>query len=902
VRVFPAKVTTILILAALPVHAGVVVEQIEGLNTLNTNEYAPIDFQGNATVTETSGIFSGITFHAVDPNADTGTYSGHAYAVGQEMYGTGAAGNLFVTDVYSADADSFIPGVVQPQSATSSTAPLPGHFSSGVQVVNNSYVDNENSNLETLRRWDFMIQRDNVTFVAAAAIDTGQLAGAYLDWSAYNSLAVSSDQTSFSPTGSPGKAHADVWYVGEASFATGTVSGFAAGLYGNAQAAGQAAAQNDVMIRSLLMTGADKVNYSRQTANNLSGDWGAGEADFSNSLAALQGGQESIQSLGNTGAVTGVLATSPKGWGFGPVQAGGQSVVMFHSSGGITGITASMNWDVTSSSTATTLDTTDAGVIFPQLDLELRPLISSGGQYQLGASLGDATLQSDASNDNVQYLYSTSALPAGNYAFVITGDPSLTPNVGFSYIVNTNATTTQWAQSVGGSWNSSANWSNGIPNGPGAQANFLTTPTGLTIPGSIALNGNQTVGEITFNDTQSYAIVPGTGGALTIDDTGDAGGVYPSISAISGNQSISVPVSLAAGLNVNVNTGSILNINGNLTGVGGLIVGGQGTLNLSGIDNYGDTNVTGGTLAVYGVVLSNNVTVAASANLNVNGSLSPSAALTADGSVKFGANSGDTVVARTLGSLSIGSGGTVALAANANSNRTVLVTGALTIAGTSADWTGKLDLNDNDMIVQNGNLTNIVSQIKEGFNASGGYWNGAGGIVSTSAATATNFLTTLGAIQNDNGDGTPLYGSGAPYGLFDGQNPGEAAVLVKYTYYGDADLNGVVDGRDYSRIDIGFREHLTGWVNGDFNYDGVVDGSDYSLIDNAYNFQGANLSALAMEMTAAPASSIDASVPEPGSLCLLGGGFAAGMWRRGGRTKLRHRTEYGNLWRANPAR
>ena len=60
-------------------------------------------------------------------------------------------------------------------------------------------------------------------------------------------------------------------------------------------------------------------------------------------------------------------------------------------------------------------------------------------------------------------------------------------------------------------------------------------------------------------------------------------------------------------------------------------------------------------------------------------------------------------------------------------------------------------------------------------------------------------------------------------------------VLVKYTYYGDADLNGSVNGADYAQIDHGFGAHLTGWSNGDFNYDGVVDGSDYSLIDNTFN-------------------------------------------------------------------
>ena len=62
-------------------------------------------------------------------------------------------------------------------------------------------------------------------------------------------------------------------------------------------------------------------------------------------------------------------------------------------------------------------------------------------------------------------------------------------------------------------------------------------------------------------------------------------------------------------------------------------------------------------------------------------------------------------------------------------------------------------------------------------------------------------------------------------------------VLVKYTYYGDADLSGTVTSADYILIDNGFNNHSTGWHNGDFNYDGVVNGDDYTLIDNAYNTQ-----------------------------------------------------------------
>jgi len=91
-------------------------------------------------------------------------------------------------------------------------------------------------------------------------------------------------------------------------------------------------------------------------------------------------------------------------------------------------------------------------------------------------------------------------------------------------------------------------------------------------------------------------------------------------------------------------------------------------------------------------------------------------------------------------------------------------------------------------------------------------------------------------------------------------------VLVKYTYYGDANLDGIVDGSDYSRIDNAFLTDqsnataATGWGNGDFNYDGVTNGSDYTLIDNAFNSQGASLAA-ALAANGVPTITAEVAAP-----------------------------------------
>ena len=117
----------------------------------------------------------------------------------------------------------------------------------------------------------------------------------------------------------------------------------------------------------------------------------------------------------------------------------------------------------------------------------------------------------------------------------------------------------------------------------------------------------------------------------------------------------------------------------------------------------------------------------------------------------------------------------------------------------------------------------MTALLKSGFNSGGGYWDGPGIDSSFAANPAVNggYLTSLGVASGVTG------GNGA-----------STTEMMKYTYYGDADLSGTVDGTDYNQIDTHNGQSGVGWQNGDFNYDGVVDASDYTLIDNAFNLQG----------------------------------------------------------------
>ncbi len=280
--------------------------------------------------------------------------------------------------------------------------------------------------------------------------------------------------------------------------------------------------------------------------------------------------------------------------------------------------------------------------------------------------------------------------------------------------------------------------------------------------------------------------------------------------------------------------------NYNFSGAG--IIGGGGglTMNVSGsvsISNtgpnaWGNTTVNGGTL-----------------NLGSQGALPVNQTLTIA--------SGASVVASNH------SGGA--------STITVLQVNGLANSGT-------IDLTNNDLVIHATSgltLAQVTAQVTAGYN--GGAWNGTGAAITSSfaanPATNQNYLTAVGVA------------TGLTSSNFENQGLTVASsdIVVKYTYYGDANLDGGVDGSDYTLIDNGFNNHFTGWQNGDFNYDGVVDGSDYTLIDNAYNTQGASLGTNAANLIASATAQIaggSTAVPEPTTLGLLGIGAVGLIGRR----------------------
>jgi len=90
--------------------------------------------------------------------------------------------------------------------------------------------------------------------------------------------------------------------------------------------------------------------------------------------------------------------------------------------------------------------------------------------------------------------------------------------------------------------------------------------------------------------------------------------------------------------------------------------------------------------------------------------------------------------------------------------------------------------------------------------------------------------------------------------VFAGQTVHGADVLVKYTYDGDANLDGKINVDDYGKIDFNIALGSNGWINGDFNYDGKINVDDYGIIDFNVGIQGPPVSSASTSPSPSPTS------------------------------------------------
>jgi hypothetical protein len=292
------------------------------------------------------------------------------------------------------------------------------------------------------------------------------------------------------------------------------------------------------------------------------------------------------------------------------------------------------------------------------------------------------------------------------------------------------------------------------------------------------------------------------------------------------------------GVNQNWNNGSVPTI-----GVAGAAV------------TFNDTNNGQYAVTLNSTVSPSSVTVDNSAGnyvISGTGKIADAGAFT-----KSGADTLTLGVGLTASSLSI-TGGTLKLATNTTLGSGT-VTSNVTIGALLITGAGVLDLTNNHIIINYGSsdpISTIVGYIKSGYN--GGAWNGPG-IDSSAAAGNTRYGVGF-ADSADQGNPVRL-----PTGTLE----------VKYTLYGDVNLDGVVNGTDFGILAANFGTQVSAWDQGDFNYDGVVNGSDFGAL--AGNF-GQEASGAAIVLPSSDWQALDAfaaangllaDVPEPASIGII---------------------------------
>jgi autotransporter-associated beta strand protein len=246
----------------------------------------------------------------------------------------------------------------------------------------------------------------------------------------------------------------------------------------------------------------------------------------------------------------------------------------------------------------------------------------------------------------------------------------------------------QWASATGGDWSTGTNWTGGVPNAIGAEANFAGN---LASADTVNLDIAPTVGTIKFDNANKYTI----GGTYTLTLATSSGNA--SIQVDTGSHEIAAPVTLGSDLAANI-AGDLLTISGPMDGPYGVTKTGAGKLEINGTATYtGTTHV-------------------------VNGELSLGAA-------------------QTLGAVVIDSSALVTLTDGATQ------ISSLEIAGGSSAPEAKLDIMSNALIIDYSGsespLAEIEALIIKGYN--GGDWAGNG---ITSSVLFDITAEAIGVIDN----------------------------------------------------------------------------------------------------------------------------------------------------------
>jgi hypothetical protein len=423
-----------------------------------------------------------------------------------------------------------------------------------------------------------------------------------------------------------------------------------------------------------------------------------------------------------------------------------------------------------------------------------------------------------------------------------------------------------------------------------SQTSLNNTTTIDIQPGGVLAGSNLTnnslitgAGTVTTS-IGNYATIQPSGGVLTFTQAVNNSGT---VTLPSGGEGLfdnftynPGTVSLAGGT-FNNNSESLNNV-GTIAGYGVLQTGtltNNATVALAGQTSIfsavtnastGLIHLSGNSLTVFNNALTNNgkFTIDAGASGSVYGSYTGTGSIVDNGALYLNASSVAGPISGS-GDLTIGSASSGPAVVQLNPGSGTSVQDALSIIPNST-----FDIANNAFVIDYGSgpdpVATIRQEIIEGYN--NGLWTGAG-IISSDARSNSSY----GVGYADSAD------PNNPAGLSSG------TIEIMYTLLGDANLDGKVNGTDFTLMAASFNQSGKSWDQGDFNYDGDVNGSDFVLLADNFN-QFASQSAV----SAADLAALDAfaaangfsltSVPEPAGAMVIAMA-ACGVLQRRSRTR-----------------
>jgi len=401
------------------------------------------------------------------------------------------------------------------------------------------------------------------------------------------------------------------------------------------------------------------------------------------------------------------------------------------------------------------------------------------------------------------------------YSVGVSVDHSGSAGFPYSYasgIFAVPAEVNQWAPAGGGTWGVATNWTASvIPANPGDAANFLGN---ITAGSTVTLDGDRTVGAVTFNNSNSYTLTSGTGGTLFLDNGSSAA----TVTDVAGTHTISAPVGLNSSAAVAVNnSGDTLTFSGAITGSGGLTVSGSGSFILSGSNSYGGaTNLSAGSVVLGGNALPANTSLTigtSSTTANVRISFAPG--------VPIGPTS--------------------------------------TVSGLTINPGSQLNITNHDLVISYGSaandpVTTIRTQLTAAYKAK---YSGANLPLTSSTAAASPSLFAVGYVDN-----TSTHQLTVGFTIPGDTNLSGATDFTDLTTVAQFFGQSIAKGNNVS------------WSTGDVNYDNQVDFSDLTLV--AQYFGQSLTKSQASELPASFVAQYNlalaevrggtSSVPEPGMI------------------------------------